>query len=91
MQNVTWDTGDVFVGVENIIQEKNLPCLFLGKTKTLSPIVGVLSTMLINMVVLGLLNPVTSAKANYLSSQSGSAELIWYVTGLGAFSNADHL
>ena len=40
---------------------------------------------------LGLLNPVMSAKEKYISSQRGSAELIWAVTGEGALSNADHL
>ena len=40
---------------------------------------------------LGLLNPVTSAKVKYPSSQQASAELIWDVTGGGAFSNEDHL
>ena len=36
-------------------------CLFFGKTKSLSPIVGDLSNMLVKKYELGLLNPVTSA------------------------------
>ena len=68
-----------------------LPRLFFIKTKTLSPIVGALSTMTIKMDGLGILDPVTSAQENYLSSQRGSAELIRAVTGGGAFSDADHL
>ena len=69
LQHVTWDTGDLFAGVDKIIWETFLPCLFFGKTKTLSPIVGNLSTMPIKMAGLGLLNPVTSEKDKYLSSQ----------------------
>ena len=40
---------------------------------------------------LGFLNPVTSSKVKYSSSQQASAELIWDVTGGGPFSNEDHL
>ena len=40
---------------------------------------------------LGLLNPVTSDKGEYLSSQRVSTELIRAVTEGGSFSNADHL
>ena len=39
----------------------------------------------------GLLNPVTSAQKNYLSSTRGSVELVRDFTGGGGFSNADHL
>ena len=60
LQRVTWNSGDAFRGVEKMIRENFLPRLFLGKTKTLSPIVGVLSTMQFKKAVLGLLNPVTS-------------------------------
>ena len=82
--------GGAFAGGEKMIQENVLPRLFFGKTKTLSPIVGTLSTILIKVVGLGLLNPVTSVKEKYLSSQRGSAELIRAMTG-GGFSNAHHL
>ena len=40
---------------------------------------------------LGLLNPVASAKENELSSQKGSAELIWAVMGGGEFYKAKHI
>ena len=66
-------------------------CLLFGKTKTLSPIVGTLSTMPIKVARLGLLNLVTSLKEKYLSSQRGSAELVRDVTGGGVFPNAYHL
>ena len=62
LQRVTWDTGGAFFGLENMIQETFLPRLFFVKTKFLSPIVGDLSTMPVKKSVLGILNPVTSAK-----------------------------
>ena len=65
---VTWETGDLFVGVEKIIQENLLPFLFAVKTKTLSTVVGALSTMPVKKSGLGQLNPVTSAQEKYLSS-----------------------
>ena len=77
LQCVTWDTGDAFVGVEKMIQEIFLPLIFFGKTKNLSPILGALSMILINLDVLGLLNTLTPAKDKYLSSHWGSAEMIW--------------
>ena len=56
-----------------MIQESFLPSLLFGKKKTLSPIVGIINAMPINMAELGLLNP---EKKKYLSSQQGSKELI---------------
>ena len=56
LQRVTWDTGDAFEGVEQII------FLSFLKTKTLSPIVRTLSTMPNDMDGIGVLNPVASAK-----------------------------
>ena len=53
-----------------------LPCLFFRKTKTLSPVVGYLSTMPFNKVGLGLLNTMTSAQEKYLSSTQGGQK--WY-------------
>ena len=91
LQHVTWDTWDAFAGVEKMIQENFLPRLFFRKTKTLSPIVGTLSTILIKVARLGLLNPVTPEKEEYLISQRESMELIRDMTGGGAFSNANHL
>ena len=68
-----------------------LPRLFFGKTKTLSLVVGALSTMPVTKAGLELLNPVTSAQEKYLSSSQGSTELTRAVTGGGGFSDADHL
>ena len=75
-----------------MIQETFLYHLNFGNTKTVSPIVGTLSTMPIKMAGLGLLNPVTPAKKKYLRSQRESTELIQAVTGGGgAFSNTYHI
>ena len=73
LQRVTWDTGDVFVLVEKIIGETFLPYLSFWRKKTLSPIVGDLSTRSFKKSGLGLLNTVTPAKEKYLISQWGSA------------------
>ena len=45
LQRGTWDTGDLFAGVEKMIRRTFLPRLFFGKTKNLSPVVGALSWM----------------------------------------------
>ena len=66
---------------------KKLPLLLLGKTKTLSPIVGDISTMSVRKAKLVLLNPVTSDQEKYLSSTRGSAELVQDVTGGEGFSS----
>ena len=68
LQRVTWDTGDLFAGVEKMIRKTFSPRLFFRKTKTLSPVVGALSTMPVRKYGLGLLNPVTSEQEKYLSS-----------------------
>ena len=60
LQRVTWDTGDLFAGVEKMTRETFLPRLFFGNTKTLSPVVGALSMIPVSKAGLGLLNPVTS-------------------------------
>ena len=72
-QCITWDTVDAFVEVEKIIWETFLPHLFFRNTKTLSSIVGALSTMTVKKSGLGIFNPVTLAHENYLSSQWGGA------------------
>ena len=41
--------------------------------------------------VLGIMNPVTSVNYKYLSLQRTRTELIQYMTGGGAFSDANHL
>ena len=91
LQHVTWDMGYAFAGVEKMIWENVLPRIFFGKTKTLPPIVGALSTMLVKKDGLGLLSPVNSSLDKYLISPRGSTELIWAVMGGGELSNADHL
>ena len=68
LKRSTWDMGDAFAGVEKMIRETFLPCLFLRKTKTFSPIVGAISTMPVRKAGLGLLNTVTSSHENYLNS-----------------------
>ena len=60
LHHVTWDTEDLFVGVEKMIRETFLPHIFFGKMKTLSPVVGALSMMTVSKAGLGLLNPVKS-------------------------------
>ena len=67
---------DLFVGAEKMIQETFLTHLFFGSTISLSPIIGALSAIPVKKYLLVLLNPVTSAKKKYLSSQRSNAELI---------------
>ena len=83
LQRVTWDTGDSFAGVEKAIWETFLLHIFFGKTKTLSPVVGALSTIPVKKSRLGLLYPVTSSQEKYLRSQRGSVELVQAVMGGG--------
>ena len=59
LHRVTWDTGDLFAGVEKMIRETFLTHIFFRNKKTLSPVIGALSSMLVKKSVLGLLNPVT--------------------------------
>ena len=73
--------GDAFVGVGNILKETFLPHLFFRKKKSLSPIVGDLSTIPVKKYGLGLLNQVSSAKEKYVSYQQESVEIIRAVTG----------
>ena len=67
-----------------------MPHIFFIKKKSLSPIVGDLSTMMIEKYRLGIINSVTSEKEKYPIFHQASTELIRDVTG-GAFMNADHL
>ena len=64
-----------------MIHETFLPCIFFEKT--LSPVIGALSTMPVKKSGLGLLNPVMSAQEKYLSPTQGSIELVRAVTGGG--------
>ena len=69
IQCVTWDTGDMCVGVEETIRENVFHRLFFSEIKSLSPIVGDISTMPVKKYVLVPMNPVTLAKDKCLSSQ----------------------
>ena len=62
LKRVTKDTGQAFTGMEKVLRETFLPHIFFGKSKTLPPIVGALSTFPVKKAGLGLQNPVTSAK-----------------------------
>ena len=61
LQRVKKDTGCAILGVEKILQENLLPCLFFGKSKYLPPIIGTLSMMTVKRAGLGLQDPVISA------------------------------
>ena len=88
---VTSNIGDTFVVVEKMIWKTFLPHLFFKNTKSLSPIIGTLSTIIVSKYGLVLLDPVISANEKYLSLQWASVELIRDVAGWGEFSNSDHL
>ena len=81
LQHITTNTGDVFAGVDKMIQETFLPRIIFGKTKLLSPIVGFISIMPVMKSGLGLLNVVTSTNDKYLSLKGASTELIRAVMG----------
>ena len=61
LQRVTKNTRYSFAGVEKLLRETFLSCLFFRKSISLPPIVGTLSTILVKKAGLGLQNPVTSA------------------------------
>ena len=63
-------------GKNTMIRETFLPHIFFIKKKSLSPIVGALSTMKIEKYRLGIMNPVTSEKEKYLIFHQASTELI---------------
>ena len=52
-----------------MLWEKVLSCLLFVNPKCLSPILGTLSTILVNKYGLVLLNPVTDVKTSYISFQ----------------------
>ena len=58
-----------------------MPCLFFGKSKFLSSIVGTLSTMAVKKSGFGIQNAVTSDDEKFLISQRTSTELIRAVMG----------
>ena len=88
---MTEDTGHAFAGVENILWETCLPCLFFGKLISLPPIAGTLSTMLVNKTGIGIQYPVTSANNKYPIFLRASCELIKAVIVEREFYTADHL
>ena len=73
------------------MREKNLPCLFFRKLKTLLPIVGAPSKFPVKEDGLGLKNPITSANEKYNSSLFAISELIGAVKGERDFSTANHI
>ena len=91
MQWLTKDTGYAFVGVEKLLQETFLTCLFFGKLKSLPPIVGTLSTIPVKKFGLSLQDPVTPANQKYLRMLRGSSNMIGSITEEREFSNIDHL
>ena len=91
IQLVTWDTGDAFTGVGEIIRETFLLLILFEKAKTLSLIMLYLSKMPVKKSRLGILNMVTPAQEKNLFSHWGSSELVRDVTVNGELSNADHL
>ena len=62
LQCVTKNTGDVFAGVEKLLREIFLPHLFFEESKSLTSLIGYLSTTQVKTSGLGLLNSVTSAE-----------------------------
>ena len=76
LQRMSKNTEDVFAGVDNLLWETFLPCIFFRKPKSLPPIAGILSMTPVNKSGLGLQNLVTSADEKYLSFQRASTELI---------------
>ena len=91
IQSITKNTGDAFVGLQKIIWGAFLPYLFFGKSKTLSPILGTLSTMPVSKAGLGLLSSMVSTNEKYLSLQCASTNMVQVVTGEGTFSNPNRL
>ena len=90
LQQVTNNTGDTFSGVEKLLWGIFLPRLFFINSKSLTPLIGTLSTIPAKKANLGLQNPVMSAKNN-LSSQCTRAELILAVMGEVKLSTANKL
>ena len=57
--------GQAFTVMVKVLWKNYFPRLFLGKSKTLPPIVGALSMFLVKKSGLGLHNHVTSSKQKY--------------------------
>ena len=54
--------------MEKLLLETSLPQIFFRESKSLTPLIGALSTMPVNKASMGLLNPMTSADGKHLSS-----------------------
>ena len=68
--------GNTFEGVEDILWETFLPRLFFGKSKSISPLMGTLSTIPAKKISLGLQEPSTPPNKKYLSLLCTSSNLI---------------
>ena len=80
-----------FAGVGKIQQESFLPRIFFGKSKTLPPVVGAISTFPLKKYGLGLQNPVTSSADKYTSFLCAIYKLIDIVMVERWFSTSDCL
>ena len=76
LQRITKNMGDVFAGMEKMLQESFLSYLFFVNSKSLSPIVGTISMIPVRKASMGLLNAVASASEKCLSLQRAIIELI---------------
>ena len=83
--------GYAFAGVEKLLRGGGFPGLFLGKYKSLTPLVGTLNTIPVKKSGLGLQNPVTSTDKKFQSSRRASTELIHTVTEESELSTAGQL
>ena len=90
-QLVTKNSGYALIGVEKLLWETFFPCLFFGKWKYISPIVGTLSNMPVKKSGMVLQIPVMSANGNFLSLQRARTELIRDVTIEREFLTANRL
>ena len=80
LQSVTKYMGHSSVGVENLLRETFLTHILFGKSKTLSPVEGDLSTFPAKKSRKGLHNPVKSAEKKYTSFLPAICKLIVAVT-----------
>ena len=76
LQSVTNNIGDAFAVWEKILQETFLPCLFFGESKSLTPLIGTLSTMPVKKDSLGFQNTVTSVNENFLRLRCARMDLV---------------
>ena len=77
--------GTSVCGIGKALRETFLTRILSEKSKTLPPVVGTLSTFLVNKSGLDLQNLVTSSAEKYTSSLHAIYDLIDAVTGNGEF------